>query len=111
MSAACRFTWDVIRRNRAGRVIVLTTHSMEEADLLADRIAIMAHGRIVAEGTSADLKSRYGVGYTLTMAKQRHDLSSSGYAPHTHWCSSPGAASWCEGRRSLLRHALIPQHA
>ena len=79
-SAACRFTWDVIRKNRAGRVIVLTTHSMEEADLLADQIAIMAAGRIVAEGTSADLKSRYGVGYTLTMAKQRPDLSSSGCA-------------------------------
>ena len=79
-SAACRFTWDVIRKNRAGRVIVLTTHSMEEADLLADRIAIMARGRVVAEGTSADLKSRYGVGYTLTMAKQRQDLSSSGCA-------------------------------
>ena len=76
--AACRFTWDVIRKNRAGRVIVLTTHSMEEADLLADRIAIMARGRVVAEGTSDDLKSRYGVGYTLTMAKQRPDLSSSG---------------------------------
>ena len=74
----------MVRRNRAGRVIVLTTHSMEEADLLADRIAIMAAGRIVAEGTSADLKSRYGVGYTLTMAKQRPDLSSSGRAPHAH---------------------------
>lgn len=67
----CRFTWDVIRRNREGRAIVLTTHSMEEADLLADHIAIMAQGHIVADGTSADLKSRYGVGYTLTLARQR----------------------------------------
>jgi len=55
---------------------VLTTHSMEEADLLADHIAIMANGHIVAEGTSMDLKSRYGVGYTLTLAKQRADDSS-----------------------------------
>ncbi len=74
--AACRFTWDVIRRNREGRAIVLTTHSMEEADLLADHIVIMAHGRIAAEGTSLDLKSRFGVGYTLTLARQRVDDSS-----------------------------------
>lgn len=51
---------------------------MEEADLLADHIAIMANGHIVAEGTSMDLKSRYGVGYTLTLAKQRAD-DSNGY--------------------------------
>ena len=61
----------MIRQNRAGRAIVLTTHSMEEADLLADRIAIMAAGRVVAEGTPLDLKARYGVGYTLTIVKQR----------------------------------------
>lgn len=66
-----RFTWDVVRRNRAARAIVLTTHSMEEADLLADSIAIMAAGRVVAEGTPHDLKSRYGVGYTLSVVKQR----------------------------------------
>ena len=68
---ARRFTWEVIRRSRAGRAIVLTTHSMEEADLLADRIAIMAAGRLVAQGTPLDLKARYGVGYTLTVVKQR----------------------------------------
>ena len=51
---------------------------MEEADLLADHIAIMAHGRIAAEGTPLDLKSRYGVGYTLTLARQRAD-DGSGY--------------------------------
>ncbi len=83
--ASCRFTWDVIRRNRAGRAIVLTTHSMEEADLLADHIAIMANGHIVAEGTSMDLKSRYGVGYTLTLAKQRADGSRC--ATDMLWCT------------------------
>lgn len=61
----------MIRQNRAGRAIVLTTHSMEEADLLADSIAIMAAGRLVAAGTPLDLKARYGVGYTLTIVKQR----------------------------------------
>jgi len=41
---------------------VLTTHSMEEADILCDRIAIMADGRLAAVGSSLDLKTRYGVG-------------------------------------------------
>ena len=68
--AACgRFTWDIIRRARPGRAIVLTTHSMEEADLLADDIAIMAAGRLVAQGSPLELKARYGVGYTLTLVK------------------------------------------
>lgn len=33
-----RFTWDLIRKNREGRVVVLTTHFMDEADLLGDRV-------------------------------------------------------------------------
>lgn len=66
-----RFTWDVIRRSRPGRAVVLTTHSMEEADVLADRIAILAAGRLAAVGTGLDLKARFGVGYTLTLARER----------------------------------------
>ncbi|KAK3266229.1 hypothetical protein CYMTET_25133, partial [Cymbomonas tetramitiformis] len=62
-----RFTWDVIRRNQAGRVVVLTTHFMDEADLLCTQIAIMAAGRVVANGSPLELKSRYGHGYTLTV--------------------------------------------
>jgi len=49
--------WDEVRRLRAeGMSIFITTHYLEEADALCDRIAIMDNGRIVAEGTSSDLK-------------------------------------------------------
>ena len=65
-----RFTWDVIRRAKSGRAVVLTTHSMEEADLLADDIAIMAAGRLAAHGSPPELKARHGVGYTLTLARR-----------------------------------------
>jgi len=61
----------VIKRNRAGHAIILTTHSMEEADLLCDSIAIMAEGRLAAVGTPMDLKQRFGVGYRLTVVKER----------------------------------------
>jgi ABC-2 type transport system ATP-binding protein len=49
--------WDEIRRLQAmGTTVFLTTHYLEEADALADRLAIIDHGRIVAEGTADDLK-------------------------------------------------------
>ncbi len=66
-----RFTWDVIKKHRRHRAIVLTTHCMEEADVLCDRIAIMVEGRLAAVGTPLDLKSQFGVGYTLTVVKIR----------------------------------------
>ena len=49
--------WDEVRRLRDRDITVfLTTHYLEEADALCDRVAIIGHGRIVAEGTTADLK-------------------------------------------------------
>jgi ABC-2 type transport system ATP-binding protein len=53
--------WDLVRRIRAehGTTVFLTTHYLDEADALADRIVVVDAGAIVAEGTSADLKNRY----------------------------------------------------
>ncbi|KAK9761350.1 hypothetical protein K7432_013818 [Basidiobolus ranarum] len=65
-----RSTWEVISQNRAGRIIVLTTHFMDEADLLGDRIAIMSYGKLQCIGSSLFLKSHYGVGYTLTLVRR-----------------------------------------
>jgi ABC-2 type transport system ATP-binding protein len=49
--------WETLRQlNREGQTILLTTHYMEEADQLCDRVAIMDHGRILAMGTPAALK-------------------------------------------------------
>ncbi|KAF6260985.1 hypothetical protein COO60DRAFT_831207 [Scenedesmus sp. NREL 46B-D3] len=93
-----RATWDVIRRRRHSSVIVLTTHSMEEADLLADDIHIMAEGRLVASGSSLSLKASYGVGYTLTavLQKQQHSQQalqhSAGSSTSVASASSTGAA-------------------
>lgn len=49
------------------RLIVLTTHSMAEADHLGDKIAILALGRLRAIGTSLHLKNQFGVGYHLNL--------------------------------------------
>lgn len=64
-----RFTWDVIRHYRQDRCIILTTHFMDEADILGDRIAIMAEGQLRCAGSSLFLKKHYGVGYQLTIEK------------------------------------------
>ena len=66
---ARRSLWNMLRTYRNNRIIVLTTHYMDEADVLGDRIGIMAQGRLVCLGTSLFLKKRYGVGYNLTMEK------------------------------------------
>jgi ABC-2 type transport system ATP-binding protein len=51
--------WDEIKRLREqGTTVFLTTHYLEEADALADRLAIIDHGKIVAEGTSSQLKQK-----------------------------------------------------
>lgn len=52
----------------ADRAVVLTTHSMEEADVLGDRIAMMAKGRLRCIGTALQLKQKFGAGYTLTLS-------------------------------------------
>ncbi|XP_053391292.1 phospholipid-transporting ATPase ABCA3-like [Mercenaria mercenaria] len=68
---ARRHIWSVLQQNRAGRTMVLTTHFMDEADLLGDRIAIMADGAVKCCGTSLFLKNKYGAGYHLTMVKEQ----------------------------------------
>ncbi|KAK7486554.1 hypothetical protein BaRGS_00022220, partial [Batillaria attramentaria] len=67
--AARRQTWDVLQKHRAGRTVLLSTHFMDEADLLGDRIAIMAEGVVKCYGTSMFLKKLYGAGYHLVIVK------------------------------------------
>ncbi|KAL6133968.1 hypothetical protein ACLB2K_066201 [Fragaria x ananassa] len=64
-----RLTWQLIKKIRKGRIVLLTTHSMDEAEALGDRIAIMANGSLKCCGSSLFLKHQYGVGYTLTLVK------------------------------------------
>lgn len=59
--------WDIILEFRAGRTILLTTHYLEEADVLSDRIAIIHQGKLQCCGSSLFLKNRFGSGYILTI--------------------------------------------
>jgi len=68
--SARRKMWDMLKKYKHDRIISLTTHYMDEADILGDRIGIMAHGRIMCLGRSMFLKNKFGVGYRLSMVKK-----------------------------------------
>src|SRR5215510_4530050 len=64
--------WELIREyNGRGKTIVLTTHNMDEADALAERLAIIDHGKIIATGTPKELKSSIPGGYLLRVRFNR----------------------------------------
>ncbi|XP_050517572.1 phospholipid-transporting ATPase ABCA3-like isoform X2 [Diabrotica virgifera virgifera] len=69
--AARRALWNLLETQKDGRTILLTTHFMDEADILGDRIAIMAGGQLQCCGSSFFLKKKYGAGYSLIMDKSQ----------------------------------------
>lgn len=69
-TSARRFIWEMLKNYKQDRIIVLTTHFMDEADFLGDRIGIMGEGRLMCSGSSVFLKNQFGIGYNLTLVKQ-----------------------------------------
>lgn len=67
--AARRALWDLLQREKRGRTVLLTTHFMDEADVLADRVAVLAAGRLACLGSPYFLKRHYGLGYKLALVK------------------------------------------
>ncbi|KAJ3138172.1 hypothetical protein HK100_000050 [Physocladia obscura] len=63
--AATEKVWKLIQEIKNNRTIIITTHSMEEADTLGDRIAILNKGQLQTVGTSMFLKGKFGVGFRL----------------------------------------------
>ncbi|XP_068306130.1 ABC transporter A family member 7-like isoform X2 [Pyrus communis] len=59
--------WTVVKRAKQGRAIILTTHSMEEAEVLCDRLGVFVDGSLQCIGNPKELKARYGGFYVFTM--------------------------------------------
>jgi ABC-type multidrug transport system ATPase subunit len=98
-----REVWHLIESIRKERVILLTTHSMEEADVLASRIAIMSGGKLRCLGNSLHLKSTYGTGYRINALLKSTDM----FQPfverlYAHW-------PWLKGHvtGSLVQRSVI----
>lgn len=97
-----RGLWDVISSFRSqGRSVVLTTHYMDEAERLCDRVAIVDHGKVIALGTPRELIGRLG-------GTQVVEFSTSPDAPETLAAAVPGvqSARQVAGRWSLTVEAL-----
>lgn len=95
--ASRRDTWELLRQHKHDRTLLLTTHFMDEADILGDRVAILAQGQLQCCGSPLFLKCKYGAGYHMVMVKQPHcqveeitDLITS-YVPHATLESNAGA--------------------
>ncbi|KAF7656308.1 hypothetical protein LDENG_00043690 [Lucifuga dentata] len=65
-----RGIWDLLLKYRKDRTIILSTHYMDEAELLGDRIAIISQGKLCCCGSPLFLKSQLGSGYYLTVVKK-----------------------------------------
>ena len=70
---AKRQMWNMLKEYKKDRIILLTTHYMDEADILGDRIGIMSMGKVKALGSSIFLKTKFGVGYNLTVVKKNSE--------------------------------------
>jgi ABC-type multidrug transport system ATPase subunit len=66
-----RELWKIVEKAKAGRVVLLITHSMAEAQALGDTVAILASSKLCALGSSLHLKSKFGCGYRITCVVQK----------------------------------------
>jgi ABC-2 type transport system ATP-binding protein len=86
-----RQLWDIIRNfQRGGGTVLLTTHYMDEAERLCDRLAIIDHGQVIAEGTPSDLIDRLGAHHVVEF--EASGSSRDGKALDT-WRVLPGVES------------------
>ena len=69
-----RHVWSFIEEFKKDRVIIMTTHSMEEAEILGDRIGIMAKGHFCASGNPISLKNKFGVGYRISIITEEKNV-------------------------------------
>ncbi|XP_026353368.1 retinal-specific phospholipid-transporting ATPase ABCA4 [Ursus arctos] len=91
-----RSIWDLLLKYRSGRTIIMSTHHMDEADLLGDRIAIISQGRLYCSGTPLFLKNCFGTGFYLTLVRKMKNIQSQrAGCEGTCSCASEGFSSRC----------------
>ncbi|HTM89806.1 MAG TPA: ABC transporter ATP-binding protein [Terriglobales bacterium] len=100
-----RQLWEIVRAfQRGGGTVLLTTHYMDEAQRLCDRIAIVDHGQIIALGTPAQLISRLGGHHVVEFATSGND----GAHQKELWRALPGVDSVHEDDGMLLLNVREP---
>lgn len=87
--------WSLLKNGKANRVTVFSTHFMDEADIVADRKAVISQGMLKCVGSSLFLKTKWGIGYRLSMHIDRY-------------CNTEGAASLI--RQHIPEASLLKQN-
>uniref|UniRef100_A0A4W5LI56 P-type phospholipid transporter n=1 Tax=Hucho hucho TaxID=62062 RepID=A0A4W5LI56_9TELE len=103
---ARRGIWELLLKYKQGRTIILSTHHMDEADILGDRIAIISHGKMCCYGSSLFLKKYFGSGYYLTLVK-------AGDEQMTNQCTGVEQrqqSSSAESKSSLSKSKVVCRH-
>ncbi|KAM5237884.1 phospholipid-transporting ATPase ABCA7 [Ctenodactylus gundi] len=73
--ASRRGIWELLLKYREGRTLILSTHHLDEAELLGDRVAMVARGRLCCYGSPLFLRRHLGSGYYLTLVKSPQSLA------------------------------------
>ncbi|KAG8003116.1 ATP-binding cassette sub-family A member 1 [Nibea albiflora] len=94
-----RGIWDLLLKYRKDRTIILSTHYMDEAELLGDRIAIISQGKLCCCGSPLFLKSRLGSGYYLTVDSESSMSEDTGLG-------SEASSSYLAALLSLAQHHI-----
>ena len=98
--ATRREVWSLLLAERArGTALLVTSHSLEEAEALGDRIAVMARGRLRAIGTAAELKQRFAGGHRLQLILAAQGELAGARAAALHFVGS--CAGWGQGALAL----------
>uniref|UniRef100_A0A8B9MMD2 P-type phospholipid transporter n=1 Tax=Accipiter nisus TaxID=211598 RepID=A0A8B9MMD2_9AVES len=83
-----RSIWDLLLKYRSGRTIILSTHHMDEADILGDRVAIISQGKLFCSGSPVFLKNCFGSGFYLTLVRKMKNTRN-GRATVSLWFGLP----------------------
>ncbi|MCI0378352.1 MAG: ABC transporter ATP-binding protein [Gemmataceae bacterium] len=104
-----RSLWDILRGLKAqGRTILITTHYMDEAERLCDRVAVIDHGKVIALGTPAQLIARLGGEHVIEFG-----LDGDAELPETFWQNLPALVNWrreqdCYQLAVTAPHLILP---
>ncbi|KAM9839656.1 retinal-specific phospholipid-transporting ATPase ABCA4a [Aulostomus maculatus] len=82
-----RSIWDLLLKYRAGCTVIMSTHHMDEADLLSDRVAIISQGRLYCCGSPIFLKNCFGAGFYLTLVRRMKHSAPKAGCDCTETCS------------------------
>uniref|UniRef100_A0A3Q4H1H2 ATP-binding cassette, sub-family A (ABC1), member 4a n=1 Tax=Neolamprologus brichardi TaxID=32507 RepID=A0A3Q4H1H2_NEOBR len=106
-----RSIWDLLLKYRAGRTVIMSTHHMDEADLLSDRVAIISQGRLYCCGSPIFLKNCFGAGFYLTLVRRmKHDTLKVGTKEEGTCCIfSHTPDRQMDGDITALVHHHVPQ--